>query len=131
MVWKSTSSSGWEYLIVWEDLGLSSICVNWFIIFVIIYLWLFYFWEENELREWVVILSAQRNTHLPNFKQGFQVRGSCPCTFKLTDMCYDSGSLLFSINFFPCGYKILKVSKFFHILEKWFDNKWSIYSCIV
>jgi len=22
-MWKSTSSNGWEYLIVWEDLGLS------------------------------------------------------------------------------------------------------------
>ena len=30
MTWKSTSSSGWEYFDLWEDLGLSSmytICV--------------------------------------------------------------------------------------------------------
>ena len=23
MTWKSTSSNGWEYLVVWDDLGLS------------------------------------------------------------------------------------------------------------
>jgi len=47
---------------------------------------------SNLDREWVVILGTQeaelgeslrqsvgeqRNTHFPNFKQGFQVRGSC------------------------------------------------------
>jgi len=43
MTGKSTSSSGWEYLIVWEDLGSSPVyafCVIWFIIILIIYLWL-------------------------------------------------------------------------------------------
>jgi len=29
MMWKSTSSNGWEYLIVWEDLGLSPMYVIW------------------------------------------------------------------------------------------------------
>jgi len=28
MMWKSTSSNGWEYFIVWEDLGLSPMYVN-------------------------------------------------------------------------------------------------------
>jgi len=28
MMWKSTSSSGWEYLIVWEDLGSSPMYAN-------------------------------------------------------------------------------------------------------
>jgi len=27
MTWKSTSSSDWEYLIVWQDLGLSPMYV--------------------------------------------------------------------------------------------------------
>jgi len=28
MMWKSTSSNGWEYLVVWEDLGSSLMYVN-------------------------------------------------------------------------------------------------------
>jgi len=28
MTWKSTSSSGWEYFIVWEDLGSSLMYAN-------------------------------------------------------------------------------------------------------
>ena len=38
-MWKSTNLSGWEYFIVWEDLGSSpmyALCVNLFIIILII-----------------------------------------------------------------------------------------------
>jgi len=37
MMWKSTSSYGWEYLIVWEDLGLSPM----YAIYVLFNLFLF------------------------------------------------------------------------------------------
>ena len=36
MTWKSTSSSGWEYLIVWEDLGSSPRYANNVYLFIII-----------------------------------------------------------------------------------------------
>jgi len=36
MTWKSTSSSGWKYLIVWEDLGLSPRYANIVYLFIII-----------------------------------------------------------------------------------------------
>jgi len=36
MTWKSASSYGWEYLIVWKDLGLSPIYANNVYLFVII-----------------------------------------------------------------------------------------------
>ena len=42
-MWKSTSSSGWEYFIVWEDLGLSPMYAKLYVIFnicIILMKWL-------------------------------------------------------------------------------------------
>jgi len=38
-MWKSTSSSGWEYFIVCEDLGSSPMCATWMLIKLYIFVW--------------------------------------------------------------------------------------------
>jgi len=44
VTWNSTSSSGWEYLIVWEDLGLSPMYAN----IMLFYFYVHYLKVKNE-----------------------------------------------------------------------------------
>jgi len=54
MTWKSTSSNGWEYLIMWEDLGLSSMYANCvlFICYYFNYLLIMVEWFSIDLALW-------------------------------------------------------------------------------
>jgi len=38
-MWKSISLSGWEYFIVWKDLGSNPMCVIWVIFNSLLFLW--------------------------------------------------------------------------------------------
>jgi len=58
MLWKNTSSNGWEYLAVWEDLGLSPM----YVICVLFKLVLFLIYVDHVVRyynNWIIWVSMK------------------------------------------------------------------------
>ena len=47
-MWKSTSSNGWEYFIMWEDLGSSPMYVN-YVLFICYYTFIYVIMLWNDI----------------------------------------------------------------------------------